>query len=181
MSVKTYLKQFKSLVPPPPNPMGIDTEWEQVESHLGVGLPTDYKEFISLYGTGSLQRFIHIWNFSDSRSTDPLVGIAQVFAQLKYYRESEKCDEFEAFPNVNGLLPFASTDDGNYLFWKMNGKPRNWEVAAYDFSSGTILYAPNLGMVNCLLRLVQKDNPFGDRFCNVENFNPPIRYKPFEG
>jgi len=36
-------------------------------------------------------------------------------------------------------------------------------------------------MVKCLLRLVQTDNPFGDRYCNVENFNPPCTFEPWKG
>ena len=79
------------------------------------------------------------------------------------------------------MLPFASTDDGNYLFWEMVGEPDEWSVAAYDFSSGSILHVPEMGMVKCLLRLVQTDNPFGDRFCNVENFNPPCTFEPWKG
>ena len=179
-NLKSDLDILKAVVKPPINPLGANVKWETVESRLGVGLPADYKAFISVFGTGSLQTFLHIWNFSDTRMSDPLKGIAKVFSQLEYYKKTGKPIEFTRFPEVGGLLPFASTDDGNYLFWRMEGEPDSWDVAAFDFTTGFILDAPGVNMVKCLLRLVQKDNPFGDRFCNIENFNPPCTFAPWQ-
>lgn len=173
------LKLLTELVPPPDAPVCADSEWQEVETKLGVELPDDYKAFVSIYGSGSLQSFIHIVNYSDNRlSSAELISV--IFSQLESYQEAGKCEEFKAFPAAGGLLPFASTDDGNYLFWKTAGKPPHWSVAAYDFTSGTIVTVPGLGMVNCLLRLVQKDNPFGDRFCNSENFTSPCTFEPWQ-
>tara|TARA_R110002167_G_scaffold342940_1_gene551806 strand:- start:2041 stop:2580 length:540 start_codon:yes stop_codon:yes gene_type:complete len=173
------LKLLTELVPPPDAPVCTDSDWQEVEKNLGVELPGDYKDFVSIYGSGSLQSFIHIVNYSDSRlSSAELISV--IFSQLESYQEAGKCEEFKAFPAEGGLLPFASTDDGNYLFWKTEGKPPQWAVAAYDFTSGTIVHIPGLGMVNCLLRLVQKDNPFGDRFCNIENFTPHCTFVPWQ-
>lgn len=169
------LKSLSELVPPPASPVSADSGWQEVETKLGVELPSDYKAFVSIYGSGSLQSFVHIVNYSDDRlSSEELISV--VFSQLESYMDAGKCEEFKAFPEEGGLLPFASTDDGNYLFWKTEGKPQQWAVVAYDFTSGTIVHVPGMGMVNCLLRLVQKDNPFGDRFCNIENFNPPCTF-----
>jgi hypothetical protein len=180
--MNTDLELLQSLVTPPDTPFCANTDWQQVESHLGIGLPNDYKEFISVYGTGSLQSFLHIWNYSDDQSSerDPINDIAEVFSQLEGYKQSGQTLDFRPFPEEGGLLPFASTDDGNYLNWKIDGTPDEWSVAAYDFGSGTILHVPGLGMVKCLVRLVQKDNPFGDRFCNIDNFNPPCVYEPWQ-
>lgn len=173
------LELLKSLIPPPDNAMFADSGWSQVENQLGVPLPADYKEFISVYGSGSLQSFLHIMNLSDSRIAFQEV-VSVVFSQLSSYREAGKCGCYKAFPEPGGLLPFASTDDGNYLFWRMDGNPDTWPVAAFDFSSGTIVDAPGVSMVECLLRFVRKDNPFGDCFCNIECFNAPCRFSPWQ-
>ena len=173
------LEILKTLVRPPKEPKYSSGDWGAIEDSLGIEFPNDYKEFISVYGSGSLQSFIHIVNYLDNRlSSQELISV--VFSQLETYKESGKCEEFKAYPDEGGLLPFANTDDGNYLFWVMDGEPNKWAVAAFDFSSGLILHVPEMGMVKCLLRLVQKDNPFDGKFCNIKNFNRPCTYTPWQ-
>lgn len=174
------LKAFSALVVPPSEPRYASEDWQKVERGLGMELPSDYKQFIALYGSGSLQSFLHVVNFSDPRIPARQI-LDAIFSQLRSYQEAGKCDQFTAYPDKGGLFPFASTDDGNYLFWQTDGDANQWGVAGYDFTSGEILYVKQLGMVGCLLKLVQKANPFGDRFCNIENFDPPCVFKPWSG
>ncbi|MEW4454582.1 SMI1/KNR4 family protein [Bremerella sp. JC817] len=76
------LKSFSKLVVPPSEPMYTNEDWQQVERSLGIELPKDYKQFISVYGSGTLQSFLHILNYSDPRI--PAQQITDtIFSQLK--------------------------------------------------------------------------------------------------
>ncbi|GAB4158229.1 MAG: hypothetical protein Tsb009_35390 [Planctomycetaceae bacterium] len=171
------IETLKTLVKPPESPKASGGNWEEVEKHLGITFPPDYKEFISIYGTGSLQSFMHIWNYLDvPADSDAKEVIKQITSEYEWDREHGRPVEFVPYPQPGGLIPFASTDDGNYLNWQTTGKPSEWCVVAYDCGPGRLIYAEGVNMVRCIRMLVQKDNPFGDAFCNVESFNPPVSY-----
>lgn len=175
--MRNDLNILKSLVPPPKLATCPDGNWGVIERHLGFKLPPDYKEFIGVYGTGSLQSFIHIWNYLDVPSgSDILEVIRQITSEYEYDRKAGYPIEFKAYPQPGCLIPFCSTDDGNYLNWRTTGKPSEWCVVAYDCGTGRLIPAEGINMVQCLTMLVQKVNPFGNAFCNVESFVPPIIY-----
>jgi len=52
------------LISPPssPNEAPQQNEWPQIETQLGTSLPADYKDLISLYGTGKIDNFFGIFN-----------------------------------------------------------------------------------------------------------------------
>lgn len=173
------LKELTRLFPPPARPQRPTGDWSAVERELGYTLPTDYKQFIATYGTGSLQTFMHVWNYLDvPAGTDMRTVIHQVTAEYEFDRVRGYPVAFEPYPWPGCLIPFCSTDDGNYLNWRTTGDPSAWCVVAYDSGAGRLIAAEEVSMTRCLALLARKSNPFGDDFCNVENFEPPLRYGP---
>jgi hypothetical protein len=176
--MRASLKAFRRLVPQPTQPLCPSGNWGAVEDQIGFRFPADYKEFIGVYGTGSLQSFLHVWNYLDfSGGKDPREVIRQITSEYEYDRAAGYEIEFEAYPTPGCLIPFVSTDDGNYLSWRTTGDPEDWCVVAYDCASGRLIAAEGVNMVDCLLSLVRKRNPFGDAFCNVDSFDPPLSYR----
>jgi hypothetical protein len=51
-SMTPAIRKLTKILPPPSQPVEASGDWDEVERTLGTALPDDYKEFISLYGTG---------------------------------------------------------------------------------------------------------------------------------
>jgi hypothetical protein len=58
------LKDLIGLAPPPGSPVdtGSPDQWGEVERALGMPLPSDYKQFINVYGDGEFGDFLYVFN-----------------------------------------------------------------------------------------------------------------------
>ena len=58
------LERLRQLLPPPANPVepGRPDGWAKVEAALGTGLPGDFKGFTELYGSGTVDDFLYLFN-----------------------------------------------------------------------------------------------------------------------
>ena len=176
--MKSPLQSLKKVIPPPASPVCAAGDWKAVEKGLGFKLPVDYKRFIAAYGTGSIQSFMHMWNYLDFPINDIRDSIQRITSEFEYDKRAGYPIEYIPYPQPGCLIPFCSTDDGNYLTWRTQGVPSKWDVVAYDSGSGSLVHAKVAGMVACIMRLVQQKNPFGDKFCNTDIFDPPVTFTP---
>ena len=132
------LDALMSIIPPPKNPFeaGSGRNWVDVEKSLGTGLPTDYKKYINLYGTGELAGFIWVYNpFSDKRHGQNL--LLRVSEVLSMYREiraefGEKECPYPLYPEPDGLFPWGHVNTGAELFWRTSGNPEQWTVVVNE-------------------------------------------------
>jgi hypothetical protein len=58
------LERLRRLLPPPAHPVeaGRPDGWAEVEAALGTGLPSDFKAFTELYGSGTIDDFLYLFN-----------------------------------------------------------------------------------------------------------------------
>ena len=123
------------LAPPSePREAGRESEWARVEEELGVRLPEDYKLFVQVYGSGTIDDFIVVLNpFSANRNIN-LLEAGRLRMQAVAELRSDHPDDYrhDAFPATGGLLPFAITDNANVFYWKTNGRPDAWTVVVYE-------------------------------------------------
>ncbi|MHA6823015.1 SMI1/KNR4 family protein [Ralstonia pseudosolanacearum] len=129
---------LKALVSPPINALETTGPggWGSVEGRLGTALPEDYKEFIEAYGSGQLGGFI--WIFNPFSSNDNLNLEKQATLQAAVLNELRSYGEvvpYESFPSHGGILPFGITDNGDVLYWKTGGNPRDWPVLVNEARS----------------------------------------------
>ena len=130
------LDLLKDILLPPLEPQDVDSinDWESIERKLGTQLPDDYKSFIDLYGLGTIDRFLVVFNpFSSNKFVNLLDRgrrILQAFDISK--KEFPKYYSHPLFPSPGGLLPFAGTDNGDVLYWRTTGTPENWTVTVFD-------------------------------------------------
>ncbi|MFF3653782.1 SMI1/KNR4 family protein [Streptomyces olivochromogenes] len=140
----TDLNDLRAVCPPPVSPTLVVPVWEEVERRIGFQLPSDYKDLVSAYGRGSFARFIHVFQ---ADSSFPAIDIRNAPAEIL---ETLRFVESQGFPVPGGLeslFPIAVSDNGNYVFWRMEprGNPDLWEVAVneprgdrWDFFKGNL-------------------------------------------
>lgn len=130
------IEALAQLIPPPPFPKenGAHQSWVPVESKLGLRLPSDYKQFIAVYGSGSIAGFISLFNpFTNNR-------YIRLLDQIEDRTEAAKAMKplfsvqfpFDLYPQTRGLLPFAATGNGDCLYWLTEGDPDSWSVIVVD-------------------------------------------------
>jgi hypothetical protein len=133
MSVGTLSR----ILPPPPSPVEANGSWPQVEEALGIKLPDDFKEFIEVYGSGTIGHFLSVLNpFSDrpalnllmqsQRQLDALRILVSDFGERKPY---------DPYPIPGGLLPVAITDNGDVIHWLTRGAPVHWTIVVNESRS----------------------------------------------
>jgi hypothetical protein len=128
------LKSLMAVLPPPEKPREVSDDWEAVEKELGTPLPEDYKEFIRVYGSGSIDKFLVVFNpFSANEFVNLLDGglshlgaFATIAAQFPQYFPQP------IFPSPGGILTFARTDNGDALYWVTSGPPEQWTVTVFE-------------------------------------------------
>src|SRR5579883_19087 len=129
-NMNTLIKNLTNLVPIPGSPRhaGTRQSWDDVEKRLGTGLPSDYKEFINLYGTGDLCDLFWILSPFKEPPENSLLGLLDSLLE-PYLRGRtdfpERCP-FPAYPEPGGLLPFGGTTNGDTAFWLTRGQPDEW-------------------------------------------------------
>lgn len=127
-----------AIMSPPSTPFEVPAkgQWLNVESQLGTALPDDYKEFVQVYGTGSVDNFL--WIFNPVSKNENINLLAQIKTQLAVLIELQSYGEtipYKLFPAEGGLLPFAITDNGDVLFWQSVGDPNDWTVLVNEARS----------------------------------------------
>jgi SMI1-KNR4 cell-wall len=93
---------------------------------LGLRLPSDYKQFWRCYGAGEFvdppRLGIQVWDpFSD-------YYFDKISADCDSLRRWGEAVPYSVYPEVPGLLPWGSDDNGYTLYWLTEGHPDMWPV-----------------------------------------------------
>lgn len=122
------INRLEKLLPPPAEPKETDGhDWSDFFKNFGVEVPQDYKYFLSVYGTGSIGRFLWVFNpFSKNNSLNQ----DAIEASINAYNELHK-DFPEYYPREKGsFIPWGLTDNGDAIVWIVDkGEPDLWKVA----------------------------------------------------
>lgn len=127
-------KLSKVVGPPPPDPViGSAEGWSDVEAMAGK-LPSDYVDFARSYGAGCIAGFF--WIFVPGTENDNLDMIEQVD------RCKSTVEELRADPNYRlpfrvgtepgDLFPVGCTDNGDLLFWQIQGDADHWKTVVLE-------------------------------------------------
>jgi hypothetical protein len=130
------LERLRELLPPPAHPVepGRPESWAEIEAALGTKLPSDFKAFTELYGSGTVDDFVYLFNpFAAGQDGNLLFEKDRV---LEAYRQTRaRFPErlpLPAFPDPGGVLPLGRTDNGDELYWITQGDPDGWPVALLE-------------------------------------------------
>ena len=134
------LDRLRELAPPPAEPVetGSPDAWGEVERTLGTALPSDYKTVTNLYGSGTFDEFLYLFNpFSKGEDGNLL---HERDAVLEAYATSRKKSPdrypLPPFPEPGGVLPAGRTENGDELYWVTEGEPDAWPVMLLESRGG---------------------------------------------
>ena len=116
-------------VPPPSAPVSTFAgPWGPIEADLGLTLPADYKDFVRLYGHGHFLGFLGV---NVPATANRYVHLT--FSALMICNAHRGADglPYPLWPEPGGLLPFGSTDNGDYLCWLTGGRPEEWSIVVW--------------------------------------------------
>ena len=116
-----YLEKLKSIlrVPQATCSKGDNFRWVKLEKEYGFNFPSDYKDFINTYGTGSVNDFIWILTPFESSEHINIFSRAEVMRNSYNYLKESYPDDFKysIYPDKKGLLPWAFADNGDELYF----------------------------------------------------------------
>jgi hypothetical protein len=131
--------ELATMAPPPPHPVfnGGPDDWQLIERILEMRLPNDYKTLINTYGTGCFFEFLYLLSpFAPFYTAFNLLsgGTMQLLSAYEAGRKEfpQYAPPFPAYPHKTGLFPWATTINGDTLFWLRDGGPDQWGVVICD-------------------------------------------------
>jgi hypothetical protein len=130
------LRRLESLVPPPATPTAASGDFAEVEADLGTALPADYKELVRRYGYGSFCELLHLWSpfFGPCTMMEQAREVLDADTQLA--RVAPNAVPFARYPEPDGALPWARSDNGDVAYWLTWGEPKEWPVALWNPRGG---------------------------------------------
>jgi hypothetical protein len=122
------IDKIVKLMRPPSEPNeALGHDWTDVENLFGIHFPKHYKQFLSIYGTGSIDDFLWVFNpFSHNK----FLNSDAIRAAIDAY-EVLHIDFPQYNPRNKGtFIPWAGTDNGDSIVWLVDdGDPDLWQVA----------------------------------------------------
>ena len=136
-------EKLKSVLPVPNFTRSSDNspKWSEVENRLGIVLPSDYKEFIALYGSGNIGNFIMIYS-PFAKNDNMNFFIQQNLNKSAYLTLKESFPEdfpYEVYPTNGGILTWGRTENGDTLNWIVNTQG-DWAILVDDGSGDSFVY-----------------------------------------
>jgi hypothetical protein len=144
-----------TILPPPPQPVdtGDEAGWRTVSSAIGVRPPEDYVFFITLYGTGVINDFLHVYNpFARNPHLNLLATFGRHLFDLRELKsESPSYYPFPIYFEPGGVLPWGVSIDGDLYCWRTTGLTGRWTTTVIprhsdveDFPVGMTVFLAGL-------------------------------------
>jgi hypothetical protein len=163
------------LVPPPAAPTAADGDFANVEQELGTALPADWKHLVRTYGYGTFGEFLHLWSpfFTPCPMAVQARGTLDADRELTMAAPGEAVP-FPLYPDAEGALPWANTDNGDVVYWLTRRAPDAWPVAIWNARGGPEYDNVDGGAAALLLRWMA-----GEQFSRLLRPDPPRCFDPW--
>jgi hypothetical protein len=130
------VEKLVRLIPPPDSPTASNGDWALVEADLGTTLPRDWKALVERYGHGTFADFFHLLSPFFAPCTMMSTARGALAADRVIAKAFPKAIPFPLFPDAEGALPWAQTDNGDVAYWLTWGEPDEWPVAVRNPRGG---------------------------------------------
>ncbi|WP_405883747.1 SMI1/KNR4 family protein [Streptomyces sp. NBC_01136] len=144
---------------PPHEGAGDRIDWDQVRQVWGTGFPSDFMDFMSIYGTGAISDVLEI-----SRQNEGAPGDGPFDAWFTPMEDwlGEVSAPYPEWPNPGSLISWGLDENQNGYYWSTRGdRPDRWPVVLWEFNSedpdGFIEF--DYGMAGVLLKAFGEDKP----------------------
>ena len=113
---------------------GDPTKWEPVESRLGLRLPTQYKNLVDLMDTPILGDLVVLTPDTENVHVHLIECGERILSADRTSRASwPEHYPFPLHPEPGGLLPWATTGNGDTLYWITREEdPDKWPILATE-------------------------------------------------
>jgi len=146
MSMASQLDRLVKLMPPLSPRPGNVVDWKLAEDVFGVTFPTDYKQFIDLYGNVIwCDAFRPFYPNTSSRaecenSKQHYLDVLSKMYKFDIITGDGVRVDIPPYPTRGGLLPCLADTDGGWVCWHMKGNPEKWTMTLYN--GGTMWFFP---------------------------------------
>jgi hypothetical protein len=144
---------------PPPEDAGEQIDWRAVEDAWGTSFPDDYRDFMAVYGSGSINGYLFIGAPYDPAPEDHYtMSLTELSAVVPYANEFTD-EQQSVYPEPNGLISWMTNSQSDHAFWRVDGNnPGKWSTVV--LSRGSVSWLEfDLGMADFLLKLLTADFP----------------------
>jgi len=130
--MNSVTQEIVELVGRPPSPIDAGAadaaEWGCVEQRLGLRLPPDFKQVLSVFGTCTWASFLHLLTpFTSNENLQLERGAPRALGAAHCVRRQYPEDiPFALYPESGGLFPWGITDNGDTLYWLTQGPSGRW-------------------------------------------------------
>ncbi|MFJ9804637.1 SMI1/KNR4 family protein [Streptomyces wuyuanensis] len=102
--------------------------WTASEQYLGVGLPSDYKAFLDLYGPGSIDGYLSLSRPLEADATE----LDRLWSLEDWRRARLSTPDLYPYPfhpDPGGLISWGSDEHGSeYYFLAIEPDPDEWRI-----------------------------------------------------
>lgn len=150
------LDELRRLMPPPQDPVENEGSWDAVERQIGCKLPRDYKLFIETYGSGTFsEMYVAISSpFSSPESGNLIVTAESTNNAFRQLVDGGYEMSFKLYPETGGLLPFATTANGDNFSWLTGGDSDKWPIVFWKCGSVEFRTFEGKGLIQLLVGLI---------------------------
>jgi hypothetical protein len=126
------IKHLQEILKPPASPIdaGKGKDWGSITAKFNAPLPTDYMQFIDIYGSGEVGGWLTVFNpFSENQN----ISLLDQFFFLLSGLNATKSEFPESCPypllfEPGGLLPWGISIDGDIYCWLTVGASGKWKT-----------------------------------------------------
>lgn len=154
-SAAGWMEQLVALMPPPP--LGDSVDWDALYRRTGTWLPRDYREFVAIYGGGSIDDHMEI-----------MIPPAPGYPYGSYWQEAPGIlnslvlgGSAPDWVRSAAVLPYGGNGEGDQIYWWCESiNPDKWETVIFkrQHKSGEPAWrAYHMGMVEFWVRAARGD------------------------
>ncbi|MFJ9909189.1 SMI1/KNR4 family protein [Streptomyces sp. NPDC101152] len=149
MNMQWAVEQLREVMPPPAR--GDLVDWDAVHEQFGLHFPQDYRDFVSVYGGGTMDGYLGI---STPPTGESFYGDLLDDLESQVGEDAEHPYPYPPYPGHEKLIRWASDPDGDDAFWVLRSKdPDQWSVAVKNHQGRSWSFFDG-GMADFLLALV---------------------------
>jgi hypothetical protein len=147
-------------------------DWDLLQRALGVGLPTDFRDFADHYPALSIDDYLTVRVPDPGHEHQYVSGVARINDIL-----ADLTEDYTFHPAEQGLIPWGSSNEGDFFFWRPTGAdPDRWPAVV--FSSNLEWWEQEGGMLSLLVGLIDGSVEHWGLPASVPGPNPRIELMP---
>jgi len=178
-----WLADLSQMLPPPIHPVNSAVDWTLIESQLGFMLPSDYKEYITCFGSGQLSCGLLVYNYSVPEHRERIATDMDILTDIRRGNNDlrvqlsgpsgvtdESILSFSVHPEPGGLLQWGYCQEGWRFYWTTTGATESWGIFVTRDWERICYHFPNISFHSFIRGLFV--NPFDEELRCERDFFP---------